>query len=134
MKFLVIEHVAKSLPIKGVVLTMRVGRNTDVSLFVAEEIKTYSLYGATKVSSFTTDEAVEVDVDTLKSKRVSTIVSVYDTVEEAISLMLEWQKAEGFLDGNIIRTQAIGSWIGKGGSVIKKINKYSKNSIRVEKI
>ena len=133
MKYIVIQHI--TFAPKGAILTMKVGRNTDISMFVVKEIETYSLYGATKISSFITDEGEKVEIDVLKSKRVRTIVSAYDTIEEAISLMLEWQKAKGFLDGNIIKTQAIGSWIGKNGSVIKTINKYSKkNNIRVEKI
>ena len=133
MKYIVIQHI--TFAPKGAILTMKVGRNTDISMFVAKEIETYSNYGATKIALFETVEGIKVDIDNFKSKRVSTIISAYNTIEEAISLMLEWQKAKGFLDGNIIKTQAIGSWIGKNGSVIKTINKYSKkNNIRVEKI
>jgi len=134
MQFLVIEHIAFVDSPKGALLTMKVGRNTQVSLYIIKEVETYILYGATKIKSFIIDNDEKINIDYFNSKRVRTITSLYDNIEEAIELMLKWQKAKGFLEDNIIKTQAVGSWIGKKGCVIQKINQYTNKKLKVEKI
>ena len=135
MKFVIAQH--RNLIGEGAknyrgtsVLTIKVGRNTERSLFAVKDVEYRTDLSIQKVKSFTTIDGVKIDADNFKSISVQSYVFAFDNIDDALKALVRYPDK---YENNVIITKHPGVFIGKGGSIIKKISKLGGKTIKVEK-